>query len=34
VNPTRQEGVSFIPIDDVIGKAVLIAWPPSHMGGF
>jgi signal peptidase I len=33
VNPTRQEGVSFIPIDDVIGKAVLIAWPPSHMGG-
>ena len=34
VNPTKQPGVGFIPIDKVIGKAFFIAWPPSRMSGF
>jgi signal peptidase I len=33
VNPTNQPGVGFIPIDDVIGKAFLIVWPPGDFGG-
>jgi len=34
VNPTKQPGVGFIPIDKVVGKAFFIAWPPSRMSGF
>lgn len=34
VNPTKQLGVGFIPIEKVIGKAFFIAWPPSRMSGF
>jgi signal peptidase I len=34
VNPTKQPGVGFVPIDSVIGKAFFIAWPPSRMSGF
>jgi signal peptidase I len=26
-------GLGFVPIDRVIGKAVVIIWPPSRMGG-
>jgi signal peptidase I len=25
-------GLGFVPIDRVIGKAVLVIWPPGHMG--
>jgi signal peptidase I len=34
VNPTKQQGVGFIPIEKVVGKAFFIAWPPSRMSGF
>ncbi len=34
VNPTKQPGVGFVPVDTVIGKAFFIAWPPSRMSGF
>lgn len=26
-------GLGFVPIDKVIGKAFVIVWPPSHLGG-
>jgi signal peptidase I len=26
-------GLGFVPIDRVIGKAVVIIWPPSRLGG-
>lgn len=26
-------GLGFVPIDQVIGKAFVIVWPPSHVGG-
>ena len=26
-------GLGFVPFDKVIGKAFVIIWPPSHMGG-
>ena len=26
-------GLGFIPVDRVIGKAFVIIWPPSHLGG-
>jgi signal peptidase I len=26
-------GLGFVPEDRVIGKAFVIIWPPSHMGG-
>lgn len=34
VNPTKQPGVGFVPVDSVVGKAFFIAWPPSRMSGF
>jgi signal peptidase I len=34
VNPTKQAGVGFIPIEKVVGKAFFIAWPPARMSGF
>jgi signal peptidase I len=26
-------GLGFVPIDKVIGKAFVVIWPPSHLGG-
>jgi signal peptidase I len=26
-------GLGFVPIDKVIGKAFVVIWPPSHIGG-
>ena len=26
-------GLGFVPIDRVIGKAVIIIWPFDHLGG-
>jgi signal peptidase I len=26
-------GLGFVPIDDVVGRAVLVVWPPSRVGG-
>jgi len=26
-------GLGFVPLDKVIGKAFVLIWPPSHMGG-
>lgn len=26
-------GLGFVPVDRVIGKAFVIIWPPSHLGG-
>jgi signal peptidase I len=26
-------GLGFVPVDDVIGKAFVVIWPPSHVGG-
>jgi signal peptidase I len=34
VNPTKQPGVGFVPIEKVVGKAFFVAWPPSRMSGF
>jgi signal peptidase I len=33
VRDPKQGGVGFIPIDKVIGKAFVIVWPVSRMGG-
>jgi signal peptidase I len=29
----EEQGVGFVPIDKVIGKAFVIVWPPDHWGG-
>ncbi len=29
----RPEGTGYVPVDKVIGKAFVIVWPPSRMGG-
>ena len=26
-------GLGFVPVDKVIGKAFVVIWPPSHLGG-
>ena len=26
-------GLGFVPLDKVIGKAFVLIWPPSHIGG-
>jgi signal peptidase I len=26
-------GLGFVPLEKVIGKAFVLIWPPSHMGG-
>jgi signal peptidase I len=31
--PPNQGGIGYVPIDTVIGKAFVIVWPPSRIGG-
>jgi signal peptidase I len=26
-------GLGFVPEDKIIGRAFVVIWPPSHMGG-
>jgi signal peptidase I len=26
-------GLGFVPVDDVVGRAVVVVWPPSRVGG-
>jgi signal peptidase I len=28
-----RRGLGFVPMDDVVGRSVVIIWPPSHIGG-